>query len=230
MQDFTCFIFDLNTAILDESFGLAEREHYRLDNIYTVLEKSLVPIKFNLLKKKYEEMKAFSEQLKKGKGITMGVFQKVEILMNLLNVSDIVVFKKIYDSYIDAELQINPKLRKNVLRALELLKEREKKIGLIATEPQLPGDTIRFLLKQMGIYHFFDEMVFSCDINFPKGKALLFGAILEKMSVEPSSAIYIGSVNTLDYEYAKKTGFILHMLKPDDEDIYELVVKNSGGF
>lgn len=59
MANYACFLFDLYGTILDDTHGMAEREQYRLDNIYTILEKSQYPVKFADLQKKYGEMSLY---------------------------------------------------------------------------------------------------------------------------------------------------------------------------
>ncbi len=212
------------------SHGSTERERYRLDNIYTILEKSLFPIKFNTLQKNYREMLSIADKEEKEKGASFSPFRQVDYLLKLLNVHDSVIFKKVYDCYIDAVLQISPKLSKNAEKALSILKERGKKIGLISTMNKTPGDIMRLLFKELSIYHYFDDMTFSDEAGIIHPFSVLFEITLKKLRLPKKEAIYIGDLKNDDYNSMATSGYNMHLFKNEEEDIYQLALKYSGGY
>jgi HAD superfamily hydrolase (TIGR01549 family) len=230
MHDYACIIFDLYNTILDDTKGIDEREKYRLDNIYTILEKSLFPVKFKVLEKKYAEMELTMYENQAKSNIAFTPFHQVDYLLNLLSIHDIVIFKKVYDCYIDALLQISPRLIKNADTALKLLKERGKKIGLISNTGKTSGCIIRLLLKQLGVYQYFDDFTFSDEIGFLKPDPLIFNTAVQKLGVPKSDIMFIGDLKNIDYDGAVNAGLNAHLFKKNEEDLYQLAVSYSGDF
>ncbi len=229
MSDYSCIIFNLYQTILDDTYGNSERERYRLDNIYTILEKSLFPIKFVNLRKKYSEMSDYSNKFEDS-GKSFGPFQQVEFLLNSLGIKDSVLFKKIYDSYIDAVLQISPKLKKNASKALSLLKERGKIISLVSTSNKTPGNIIRMLLKELTIYDLIDDIVFSDEIGFVKPVSFLVEMTLKKIQFLKNVAIYVGNMKSDEYNNMVKAGYSVHLYNESGEDAFEIALRYSGGY
>ncbi len=230
MQNYDCIIFDLYNTIIDDTFGIKERERFILDNIYTILDKSLFPVKFNLIEKKYKEMIQYMEDFHKKTRRAFIPFYQVAKLLNLLNIGDNVVFKKVYDCYVDAILQIEPKLVKNVERSLDLLKERNKKIGLISNTGRTPGYVIRMLLKQLNILAYFDDLTFSDEVGFLKPEPVIFELALKKLGADKKNTIFIGDIKTSDYNGAVKAGLNAHLFRREEEDLYQLVVNYTGEY
>ena len=230
MASFTCFLFDLYGTILDDTHGMAEREQYRLDNIYTILEKSLYPVKFADLQKKYGEMSMYMSTAQEEQKKAFTPFQQVAHLLHLLKVNDLVVFKKVYDTYADAILQISPKPMRNAERALELLRERNCKIGLISNTGKTPGHVLRLLLKEMNLLDYFDDFIFSDEVGFLKPDPIVFDLAVRKLGVQKKDAVYIGNSKVTDYDAATHAGITAHLFRRDDDDLYDLAVKYSGEY
>lgn len=231
MNDYSLIIFDLFRIILDDKKGAAEREKYRLDNIYTILEKSLIPVKFNSLKKIYSESNDYALNYEKDKGLAWGPFEQVDHISKKLGIRDQVIFKKIYDCYIDAILQISPKLHKNVLSALELLRERSKKVSVISISgTPYPGDIIRLLLKDLMVYDFFDDLTFSTGVGIIRPLSKLIILSIEKLGLNKKNAIYIGKPPADEYNELTKAGINTHLYNESEDDIYQLAINYSGGY
>lgn len=230
MANFTCFLFDLYGTILDDSHGMAEREQYRLDNIYTILEKSLYPVKFADLQKKYGEMSMYMSTAQEEQKKAFTPFQQIAHLLHLLKVNDLVVFKKVYDTYVDAILQITPKLMRNAERALQLLRERNRKIGLVSNTGKTPGHVLRLLLKEMNILDYFDDFVFSDEVGFLKPDPVVFDVAVKKLGAKKQDVIYIGNSKIADYDGAMHAGITAHLFRRDEDDLYDLAVKYSGDY
>ena len=230
MQDYSCIIFDLYNTILDDTNGLAEREQFRLDNIYTILEKSLIPIKFPVLQKAYRDMcmRMAEEQASLKK--SFNPFQQVDDLLARLHIRDTVVFKRVYDSYVDSALQISPKLMPNAARALEVLKDRNRKVGLISNTGKTPGYVLRILLRELNVIQYFDDLVFSDEAGIMKPDPMIFDLALRRLGAPKKETIFIGDLQGADFEGARTAGLSAHLFKKDTEDLYELAVMFTGGY
>ena len=205
MHNYSCVFFDLfNTLIHDNS--TAERDKFRLDNIYTILEKSLYPVKFGVLQEKYGEMMVFTAEQESAANRSFTPFQQVEYLLKLLKINNIIVFKKVYDTYIDAVLQLSPKMVHNADKALEHLKEKNVKIGLISNTIKSSGFVLRILLKQLNLYDYFDDMVFSDEIGFIKPSQFIFDMAVWRLGVDRKNSIFIGDLKSIDQDGAVKAG------------------------
>jgi FMN phosphatase YigB (HAD superfamily) len=230
MSDYSCIIFNLFQTLLDDNHGRAEREKYRLDNIYTILEKSLFPVKFANLRKKYSEVIDYSKKFEEEHGKSFGPFLQIEYLLNSLGIKDSVIFKRVYDSYIDAVLQISPRLKKNAVKALSLLKERGKHISIISTANKTPGDIVRMLLKELSVYDLIDDMIFSDEIGIIRPVSCLVDITLQKLQSSKKEAIYIGIMKSDEYSNMAKAGYFVHVFNEADEDAYQLALRYSGGY
>lgn len=229
MPNYNYFFFDLYNTLLDDNYVLAERDQYRLDNIYTILEKSLYPVKFKDIQSVYGEMMVyFGEYESSGKSCTP--FQQIDWMMKKLKVNDHIVFKKVYDSYVESLLQISPKLMKNAEKALALLKERDKKIALVSNTGRTPGHVLRIMLKQFGIYDLIDEVIFSDEVGLVKPELLIFQVAIRRLGALTKESIFIGDSKKIDFDGAKNAGMDAHIFKRDEEDLYQLAVSYSGEF
>jgi FMN phosphatase YigB (HAD superfamily) len=131
MADYHYVYFDLYNTINDDTEGYDQREKYRIDTMYSILEKSLFPVRFGQLSKKYGELTLHVAELNE-KGFVMHPFDQVGYILKELNVRDIVIYKKVYDAFVDAIVQIAPKPMHNAEKALAYLKENGCKVGLIS--------------------------------------------------------------------------------------------------
>ena len=229
MQNVKCILFDLYNTLLDD-LGLAEREKYRLDTIYTILEKSLYPVKFHTLADKYWEMTAYVGYFHHEEGREFPPFYQVEYLLNSLKVSDIVVFKKVYDVYTDAVLQIPPKPMKNAKKALEYIRDNGFKIGLISNTGKTPGVILRLLLKDLGLFEYFNDLVFSDEIGIIKPNPFIFHSAAERLRFKMEECLFIGDMTESDYKGALNAGMKGYLFNRDKDDLYELAVKLCGGY
>lgn len=230
MTDYGCIVFDLYGTLIDDSQTGSEREQLRLDNIFTTLEKSLFPIKFKALQKAYGEMTVEMSEYQDDKKVSYTPYRQVECLLEKLSVRDVVVFKKVYDAYTDAVLEISPKLMKNAKEALALLSERGKKIGLISNTGRSPGHVLRFLLKELGIASYFTDMTFSDEAGVIKPDPLIFDIALRKLGSDPRDTLFVGDLKSIDYDGALRAGLNAHLFSAQSEDLLDLAAKYSGGY
>jgi putative hydrolase of the HAD superfamily len=230
MANYSCILFDLYGTLLDDSHGMAEREQYRLDNIYTILEKALYPIKYPALQKAYGQMSMFMAEEQDRTKRSFIPFEQVAYLLKLMKVNDLVVFKKVYDCYADAILQIAPKLNHNAERALALLKERDRKIGVVSNTGKTPGHILRLLLRELNIMDYFDALVFSDEVGLLKPDPLLFDVAVRRLGSSKKDAVMIGDSKVSDYDGASAAGLSAHLYQSDEDDLYDLAVRFTGDY
>ncbi len=229
MRTYETFIFDLyNTIILDD--GFAEREQYRMDTIYSILEKSLYSVKFDKLRDAYLDMSEYFNAIHGEKGIAVSPFYQIDYLLNKLDVHDVVTFKKTYDAYSAAVLQLNPKLMPDAKKALEYIKNQDKKTGLISNTGKTPGVILRILLKELGVFDLFDDMIFSDEIGVLKPNLLVFDIALKRLEAAKDQTIFIGDRKYCDYDGALNAGLSAHLFDRDKENLFALVVNYNGGY
>jgi len=225
MAKYKCVIFDLYNTIIDEDDTIAEREKYRIDSIYNVLEKSMIPINFSTFVERYNQMTDYmgTYHVKTQKAFTP--FQQVDYLLKSINVDDFVIFKKVYDCYTEAILQINPKLMKNAELALKYLKEKNIIIGLISNTGRTPGEKIRMLLKELKIYDYFEGLFFSDEIGFLKPNPIIFDMCIKSLSVNKLETIFVGDLKYSDYDGALNYGMDAYLFNKFQDDLFQLSVR-----
>lgn len=228
-MEYQAIVFDLYNTILDDAQGLVEREQYRLDTIYTILEKALFPIKFETLQEKYGKMTLYQSEIH-ATGKAVHPFRLVNYLLSELNVHDVIISKKVYDTFADAVLQINPKPIKHAERALKYIKEKGKKVGLLSNTGKTPGHALRMLLLELGLYRYFDEMVFSDEIGFLKPDKAIFDITVARLGVSKEDTIYIGDLKHNDYDGAINAGLNAHLFDRNKDDLYQLAIQYCGSF
>lgn len=230
MAEYSGILFDLYGTLLDDSHGLAEREQYRLDNIYTILEKALYPVKYPALQKAYGQMAMRMAEEQDRTKLAFTPFDQVACLLKLLKVNDLVVFKKVYDCYADAILQIAPRLVHNAERALALLKERNRKIGVVSNTGKTPGHILRLLLRELNLMDYFDALVFSDEVGLLKPDPLIFDVAVRRLGVSRRDAVMIGDSKVTDYDGATAAGVAAHLFRREEDDLYDLAVRLTGDY
>ncbi len=229
MPSYGCVIFDLYNTIIDDQEGYAQREKYRIDTIYTILEKGLFPVRFGHLTKKYGELSLHTAEMNE-KGIVIHPFDQVGYLLNELNVRDIVIYKKIYDAFVDAIVQIAPKAMHNADKALAHLKENGKKIGLVSNTGKTPGHALRLMLKDLGLYDYFDVMIFSDELGLLKPDPLVFDIAVRRLGAQKGETVFVGDLKGADHDGAVKAGLNAHLFNKEKDDLFKLAVEYCGGY
>ncbi len=192
-------IFDLyNTLIVDDS--VEDRHQYRINSIWTIVEKSGFPIRFSNVIKAYKETQEIMHEYQKDY-FSLSIFELVSIFAEKIQIKDVILLKKFYDIWAYASLQLPPQLIDNVKEGLQKLKDYDKKIALISNTAMTPGIALRFFLKEQGIYDFFDDLVFSDEFGFMKPKKMIFHRILENLAIESKHSYFVG-----DHELYDKFG------------------------
>lgn len=112
----------------------------------------------------------------------------------------------IEDAYSNALFQMPPRLLPGAKEALKSVKSRGYKVGLISNTGRTPGTTLRAVMGNLGILHYFDAMTFSNEILVRKPAETAFWTTLEKMKVHPRASVHIGDDPEKDVRGAKEIG------------------------
>ncbi|MGC8764380.1 MAG: hypothetical protein ACP5QT_00625 [Brevinematia bacterium] len=217
MKKYEHFVFEVYETILDDSKAIIDRKKYLADNIFTLLEKALFPVKHSAVQKAVESL---FEKLKEKKEV-FSVFQQVEFIINILKINDIILFKKIYDCYVESSLQISPVPYHNISRALELLAENNKNIYLICNTIQTTGYILKFILKENNLYHFFKDFIFSEDLGIEFFNRATFEFFINKNELKKEEVVFITTMKNAHFE--KSMGLNFELLKNESE-IYNLLL------
>jgi putative hydrolase of the HAD superfamily len=89
------------------------------------------------------------------------------------------------------------------LQALELLRSKGLKLGLVSNVPKLSVDGV---LEKFGLDKFFDAVCFSFDSGYLKTDPELFDCVLEKLGVGKEDAVMVGDSLETDIAGAEKAG------------------------
>lgn len=192
-------IFDLyNTLIVDKC--VKDQDLYRVNSIWATIEKAGYPIRFNEVVDAYNETWEIMKIHQKDH-FSVNVFELVNIFSQKIKIVDIIYMKKFYEIWAYASLQFPPYLLDHIKDGLEELKQNGKKIALISNTAMTPGCALRFLLKEKGIYDFFDDMIFSDEFGFMKPNMMIFNRILERLKTSAKETVFVG-----DHEFYDKYG------------------------
>lgn len=108
--------------------------------------------------------------------------------------------------YADTLLDFEPALVDGATEVLEALKGRGYRIGLISNTGRTPGETIKLVLRDHGILHYFDSTVFSNETGYIKPNRRIFERSLRELGAEPASTVHIGDSVLLDVYGARAAG------------------------
>ncbi len=203
-----------NTIIVDNH--IEEQNQYRINTTWSIIEKAGFPVRFSDVIKAYDETIIIMKQHQEER-FSLSVFELVNIFAKKINLTDIALLKKFYDVWSSASLQYPPSLIPNVKEGLETLKSNGKKIALISNTAMTPGITLRFLLKEQGIYDLFDDMVFSDEFGFMKPEKMIFHRVLQHLDVPTKDACFIGDHEFYDKLGATSVGIDYIYMSPDTD-------------
>lgn len=217
--------FDLYHTLINDSGVEIERERYVQESIYTLLEKNLYPVKHADVVAAYRGMKEAMEESHR-RQVSFGAFSQVKYLAEKLHVHDHVLFHKMFDVYSMAVLHLSPRFMPHALDTLAMLKERDIKIGLISNTGVTPGFAFRLWLEEKKIASCFHTMLFSDEVGVLKPNTLIFEIMAFRMGLPPEEILFIGDMPTVDYEGARAAHFQAYLFKPEEDNLYEVVISH----
>jgi len=91
----------------------------------------------------------------------------------------------------------------DVSPTLDALATRGLKLGVISNW----DERLRPLLRQLRLYDFFDSIVVSCEVGFPKPSPAIFQHTAAKLGLPPEAILHVGDSLVMDVQGGRVTGF-----------------------
>lgn len=128
-------------------------------------------------------------------------------------------FTELYDRFREADAW---RIFDDVLPALDSLAARGIDLAIISNwdERLLP------LLKDLRLAKYFEQIVVSCDIGFPKPSPVIFEHAAKKLGLPPQNILHVGDSANHDVAGAKKAGFQALLLDRDAEEPSEGTIRS----
>lgn len=112
------------------------------------------------------------------------------------------------------------------VETLKLFKDKNLKVGLLSNTI-FPGRFHTEELKRFGLDSYLDLALFSSEVGFKKPHPHMFCTALEKLSVVPHSALFVGDRLEEDIEGAQKVGMKAVLKVKDGEDCSTSIVPDA---
>jgi len=122
--------------------------------------------------------------------------------------------ERIEKVYAEGILRQPPVLLPRAKEALDAVKSRGYRMGLISNTGRTPGSMLRVVMGDMGILDHFDATTFSNEIFVRKPAEGAFRVTLEKLKVAPKAAVHVGDDARSDIAGAKGVGMHALQLVP----------------
>jgi putative hydrolase of the HAD superfamily len=109
-------------------------------------------------------------------------------------------FPKLYDRFADPEAW---RIYDDVVPTLDELAARKIRLGVISNW----DERLRGLLRDLNLERYFESIIVSCEIGFPKPSPVIFRHAAAKMGVPPQAVLHVGDSFEMDVEGARAAGF-----------------------
>lgn len=113
-------------------------------------------------------------------------------------------------------------MNENIPDILFQLKKEGYTINLSSNTGFIEGHVLRNTLKQLGILHYFDFLVFSDEIDASKPSSRFFEKVDELTTVSPAEVLHIGDNPKADYQGAINYGFKALLITNSDYTIEDI--------
>ncbi|HEX9907220.1 MAG TPA: HAD family hydrolase [Thermoplasmata archaeon] len=114
--------------------------------------------------------------------------------------------EEIVNAYSEAILDSPPRLLPGVIQALDDVKSKGFKIGLICNTGRTPGRMLRVVMTNLGILKYFDSTIFSNEIFVRKPSVPAFRTALDTLKVPAKQAVHVGDHPENDILGARRAG------------------------
>ena len=104
-----------------------------------------------------------------------------------------------------------------VLEALDRLKQREMRLGLISD----CGPSVPLLFPQSPLARFIDVPVFSCEERIKKPSSSIYQRICRRLEIRAQECIYVGDGSSQELTGAAATGMRPILKRTDLHDVYD---------
>jgi putative hydrolase of the HAD superfamily len=127
------------------------------------------------------------------------------------------LMRRLEEVYVNAVLDLSPRLSDDAVETLQGMQSRAAKIGLICNIGRSSGRVLRELLSKLQVLDFFDATIFSDEIGIRKPDRRIFEIAAERLGVATSSVIHIGDHPEADAWGAKQVGMRALLLELPSE-------------
>lgn len=107
-------------------------------------------------------------------------------------------WRRMHRAVLTPALTHSPSLMPGALEALLDVKALGLPIGLVSNAGATPGFVLREILERHGLLAWFDETVFSDEVELAKPAAAIFEHALDAFGVAPGDAAFVGDQPVLD--------------------------------
>jgi putative hydrolase of the HAD superfamily len=97
----------------------------------------------------------------------------------------------------------------DVLPTLDELASQGIKLGVISNW----DERLRTLLRRLGFYDYFDTVVVSCNVGFPKPSPVIFEHAADKLALPVGAILHVGDSLDLDVQGARTAGMEARLLR-----------------
>lgn len=196
---------DYWNTLIDSSKGV-ERNEFRQN----ALKSEIAKLGVNLDPKEYNDaMQASWQYFNKIWDDEMRTplpIETVEFFWNYLKLpKDKDAVYNVVKAFAECNLVYQPNLIDGVMEALTELSGKYK-LGIVSDTGFSPGTTLRKLLKEKDVLHFFDAFSFSDETGVSKPHPKAYETIMDQLKIEPGNCLHIGDIEKTDIAGAKNLG------------------------
>lgn len=103
-------------------------------------------------------------------------------------------------------LEHRPMIMPDAAETLDAVKRLGLTVGLVSNAGATPGFVLRELLGHFDLLPFFDDLVFSDEVELSKPAPAIFAHALEQLGLESADAAFVGDQPILDVLGARRAG------------------------
>jgi FMN phosphatase YigB (HAD superfamily) len=140
-----------------------------------------------------------------GEGVHLHPREGGEMLVRALGVED-AAGELVIEAFLEAGSSVELELAPNIGRALEALKAKGMRIGIVCDVGFSGGALLRDLLGREGLLEHFDGWAFSDETGHYKPAPQAFEAALTSLGVRPPEAMHVGDLRRTDIAGAAALG------------------------
>ena len=203
--------FDLwQTLLLEDAEINRRRAQLRIDRVNTVLQATTHPFKEKELWQAFRECAAACGRIR-SQGRETSFDGQIDIFLEQLEPGlpeqlshdEKKAVREAYDlAFLESPLPPDPA----AAPMLEALKRRGCSLGLISNTAMTSGATFRVYLESLGLFQYFDALIFSDEIGWAKPSGTVFRQGLDALGVPPDAAVHVGDDRAADVGGALKAG------------------------
>jgi putative hydrolase of the HAD superfamily len=128
----------------------------------------------------------------------------------------LIAYEVVEKAYEDITLEPLPDAMPHARAAVEAMRQRGFRLGVICNTGMAGGRVLREVLRRHGLLDLFDVTVFSNEFGMSKPHPSIFVYTLERLGgVAPSEALHVGDIEELDVEGARRAGLWSALYAPD---------------